>query len=178
MLKRLMPLILTLAAMLIDTAILPVFYHGTFVVPLLFPLIMCISLINGRMQGLLFGMIGGLLVDITTGTLGIMTFFFMIVGFLMGLIIVPSVDVSGPIWRQWLRRTLAAFLLFLTAEILFVIYRFFVTNSFAWLYLRDGLIRSGIAALLTDALYIPLRKLFTGSKEAHTVSSEQEVKLF
>lgn len=179
MLRRIWPVLLTLTAMLLDTSVIPVFYHGAFTVPLTFPVVMCIALCRGNLMGLLYGMIGGLLIDITTGTLGIMTFFFMVTGFFMGLIIDRTLDESGPRLRRWLRRGLVSFLLFLLGEIVFVVYRFFVTNTFEWLYLRDGLIRSLIAALLTLLLYRPLKRLLLGPAAA--VRSEpdpQEVKHF
>ena len=76
-----------LTAMLLDTSVIPVFYHGAFTVPVTFPVVMCIALCRGNLMGLLYGMIGGLLIDITTGTLGMEMAFYMAAGFLIGLIV-------------------------------------------------------------------------------------------
>ena len=179
MLRRLWPAILTLAAMLLDTSVIPVFYHGAFTVPVTFAVVMCIALCRGNLVGMLYGMIGGLLIDITTGTIGIMTFFFMASGFFMGLIIDRAADESGKPLRRWLRRGLVSLMFFLLGEIVFVVYRFFVTNSFEWLYLRDGLIRSLIAALLALMLYRPLKRLLLGpAASQQTQPDPQEVKHF
>ena len=71
---------------------IPVLYHGTYTIPLTLVVALCIGLLLGRLRGLLYGMIGGLLIDISAGTLGTMTFFFMAVGFLVGLIVDESKD--------------------------------------------------------------------------------------
>ena len=69
-------------------------------------------MLMGRMSGLLFGTLGGLLMDITTGTLGTMTFFFMFVGFMIGLIVLLW---AGP---------LSYVLTFLSRGALYGIYQF------------------------------------------------------
>mgnify|MGYP002869875887 CR=1 FL=1 len=62
-------------------------YGGIYTVPLTAVAVLLIGILLGRMSGLLYGTIGGLLIDITSGTLGMMTFFFMAVGFMIGLIL-------------------------------------------------------------------------------------------
>ena len=50
MLRRLTPFLTTLLAMLLDTAVIPVFYHGGFTVPLTLVVVTCIGLLKGRLQ--------------------------------------------------------------------------------------------------------------------------------
>ncbi|MBE5808025.1 MAG: hypothetical protein E7317_06770 [Clostridiales bacterium] len=179
MLRRLWPAILTVVTMLLDTAVIPVIYHGTYTIPLTYSVVMCISLLLGNLRGLLYGMIGGLLIDISTGTLGIMTFPFMLTGFAMGLIIDRKTDASGPRLRRYLRRGGLASAMFFAGELVFVIYRFFVTNSFAWPYLLHGLIRAAMAGVFTMLFYRPIRRLFYGKADrARPRTPDEEVKHF
>ena len=76
-----------LACFILDTTIMPIVYGGVYTVPLTVVAVFLIGMLMGRMRGLLYGTIGGLLIDITSGTLGMMTFFFMAVGFVIGLIL-------------------------------------------------------------------------------------------
>ena len=87
MLRRLAPMLMILVCVTLDTTVIPVAYGGVYTVPLTVVAVFLIGMLMGRMSGLLYGTIGGLLIDITTGTLGMMTFFFMAVGFMIGLIL-------------------------------------------------------------------------------------------
>ena len=155
MLRRLMPSVIILLCVLADTSVIPVFYHGVLTVPLTMVAAMCISLAHGRMFGLLYGMIGGLLIDVTTGTLGILTFAFMTTGFLIGMALNEENARPRERGRRWLRRAVAAFLLYLAVDLVFLVYRYFVTNSFELFYLRGCLLRSLMTAILT-MLFCPV----------------------
>ena len=121
MLRRLSPYLMVLLAVIVDTAILPVFYYGTYTVSLTLAVVLCASLVLGRLKGMLLGMIGGLLIDITAGTLGMMTFFDLAVGFLIGFVL----NESGPTARRpfgaWfhLRHAAAFFACQLAGELVF-----------------------------------------------------------
>ena len=101
---------MVLLAVIVDTAILPVFYYGTYTVSLTLAVVLCASLVLGRLKGMLLGMIGGLLIDITAGTLGMMTFFDLAVGFLIGFYVelyghgsypmLIGVDLLGPLLQH------------------------------------------------------------------------------
>lgn len=165
--------------MLLDTAVLPVFYHGVYTVPLTIVVVMCIGLIEGRLMGLLLGMIGGLFIDVTTGILGVMTFYFMAAGFLIGLIIDEANDRPITGVRFHLRRAVVSFVLYMLGEAVFCVYRYFVSASFEWYYLRAMLIRGGIAAALTVLLCPLLARLFKGKKpKAGYSGNHREVKYF
>ena len=169
-----MPLITVLIAVLLDTALIPVFYHGTYVVPITFVVVMCISLVRGRLFGLLYGMIGGLIIDISTGTLGIMTFFLMSTGFLIGVIIVEGPS-ARPAWQLWLRRAVISLAMYMIGEIVFLVYRYFVTNSIEWIYVFHALVRGLIVGLLTMLFFVPLSRIYGGITAA---PSAREVKRF
>ncbi|MGN0801698.1 MAG: rod shape-determining protein MreD [Candidatus Faecivicinus sp.] len=182
MLRKLTPFLTTLLAMLLDTAVIPVFYHGIYTMPLTLVVVLCIGLLKGRLQGLLFGMIGGLLIDITTGTLGTMTFFFMAVGFLTALIVDENNDRPITGIRFHLRRAAVAFILCLLGEIVFAVYHYFVTAVFEWYLLRSMVLRALIAAAMTVLLCPLLDRLYNGRRSSvHSRSyagNKREVKYF
>ena len=182
MLRRLTPFFTTLIAMLLDTAVIPVFYHGAYTVPLTLVVSMCIGLLDDKFYGLLYGMIGGLLIDITAGTLGVMTFFFMIAGFLVGFFVNESIDrpITGILFH--LRRAGVSFALTLLGEIIIAVYQYFVTASFGWFIVLNLLVRSALTAVLV-VLFCPLLdRIFHGRRRrsrAHIRHrSKQEVRYF
>ncbi len=155
MLRRLTPILATILAMLLDTAVIPVLYHGVYTVPLTLIVAMCIGLSHGRLRGLLFGMIGGLLIDITAGTLGFMTFYFMLAGFLIDLIVDERSEQNTramPALLFHLRRLAVAFCLSLLGEVVFELYHYFITASFDWATTPKMLTRSLIVAAGTVIL--------------------------
>lgn len=168
--------------MLLDTAVIPVFYHGVYTVPLTLITVMCIGLLQGRLRGLLWGMIGGLLVDITVGTLGYMTAFFMISGFLIAFIVDESADrpIAGVMFH--LRRAAVSFLLYMIGEIVITFYHYFITAVFEWTSVQYIVVRSVIAAFGVVALCPLFDRLLTGRKsrtEPRThAGSKREVKHF
>ena len=86
MFRRILPGILTAAALLLDIAILPVFTQSPYmpVFSLLTALVM--GLLLGRTSGLWHGLAAGLLMDILVGTpLGLQTFLYVGVGYLGGV---------------------------------------------------------------------------------------------
>lgn len=182
MFRRLTPFLTIFLAVLLDTAVLPVFYHGTYTIPLTLAVTMCISLRLGKLRGMLFGMIGGLMIDISTGTLGIMTFFFLACGFLADLF----VDELNPnsrrpkTWWLHMRRFLIAFALYLLGEIVFCVYQYFNTAIFEWQFVQPMLIRSALFAAVTLLLTPLMNRLYFGKqKKTRTYSRKtREVKHF
>lgn len=180
MLRRLTPFFTTFLAVLLDTAVLPVIYRGTYTVPITVVVVLCVGLLLGRLRGMLYGMIGGLLMDISTGTLGIMTFFCMAVGFLIGLIIDEASDRRYSDIRFHLRRGGVAFGLYALGEAVFCFYSYFLTASFNWLFVLQIAARSLTVAVLTMLLCPALNLLFYGKKRAQRRLSgnKREVKHF
>jgi len=168
--------------MLLDTAVIPVFYHGVYTVPLTLAVSMCIGLLDDKLYGLLYGMIGGLLIDITAGSLGVMTFFFMIAGFLAGFLVNESMDrrITGVFFH--LRRAAVSFVLTALGETIIAVYQYFVTASFEWFIVRNLLVRSALTAALVVALCPVLNRIFHGRKRRsparRKIGNKQEVKHF
>lgn len=180
MLRKLTPFLATFLAVLLDTAVIPVLYHGTYTIPLTLVVALCIGLLLGRLRGLLYGMIGGLLIDISAGTLGTMTFFFMAVGFLVELIVDESKDRRPEGFRFHLRRGIVAFVLYMLGEIAFGVYRYFVTAAFSWASVRFMLLRGLLFAALALALCPLFARIFLGKRAIRTGRSgkKREVKHF
>ena len=85
MFRRILPSILVALTLLLDTTVLPVFF-GHWLMPLFALLtVHTLGLLLGRTRGSLFGMIAGLLVDISISTpLGLMTLFYGGLGYMGG----------------------------------------------------------------------------------------------
>lgn len=182
MLRRLSPYLIVILAVLLDTAVLPVFYYGTLTVPLTLAVVLCVGLTLGKLRGALLGMVGGLLIDISCGTLGMMTFFFMACGFLIALLLEesnPSAPQPTGLWFH-ARHALVIAVLYLLGEAVFCFYRYFVTAHFEWYYLRSILQRDLVFTIASLMLYSPLARLFLGKrKEARaTFGKTREVKHF
>lgn len=180
MLRRLTPLITTLLAMLLDTAVIPILYHGTYTFPLTLVVVLCIGLLLGRLRGLLFGMIGGVLIDISSGTLGMMTFYFMAAGFLVALIVDETNDRRMAGVRFHLRRAGVSFAMYMLGEIAFGVYRYFLTASFEWIFVQHMVLRGLMAAALVVLFCPVLSRLFFGRRRAQRKNhgSKREVKHF
>ena len=155
MFRRLVPLFAVLLTFLFDTAVLPVFYSGSFVVPLTLVVVILTGIQLGRMQGMLYGMIAGLLLDVSAGTLGLKLFPYTLIGFLIGFFLdQQQIDRSTPrndrIQYMLVRVIWIAALLGLH-EIVLLVYRYFYTAVFSWRYLLDAALRVALATALCMA---------------------------
>ena len=177
MLRKLTPFLATFLAVILDTAVIPVLYHGSYTVPLTLAVALCIGLLLGRLRGLLYGMIGGLLIDISAGTLGAMTFFFMACGFLVGLIVDESKDRRPEGAKFHLRRGAVSFALYMLGEVVLGVYRYFLTAAFSWAQARYMLLRGLLAAALVMALCPLFARLFLGKRPIHS-GKKREVRRF
>ncbi len=153
MLKRLAPLICVLLAMLLDTAILPIFMYGRYLVPLSLAIVMAIGIELGRMRGMLYGMISGLILDISAGTLGMKLFSFIIIGFLIGFLLDQQPRISRTMEKRERMQLLAVRAIWTAVlvalfEIVMLVYQYFSTAIFKWSYVRDLLVRVAISTAL------------------------------
>ena len=182
MLRRLTPLLTIIAAVLFDTAVLPVFYHGVFTVPLTLAVTLCIGLTLGKLRGGMFGMFGGLMIDITAGTLGMMTFFFLVAGFLVALILDERVASTRTVTGIWvhLRRAAVILALYALGETVFCVYRYFETATFEWIYVQNILVRTAIFTAGATLLCPALRRLYIGKRKNRSTyyGKTREVKHF
>ena len=183
MFRRFLPAVLILLCFLLDTTVMPVVYTGIYGVPLTVVCVFCIGMVLGRMRGLLYGTMGGLLLDITTGTLGMMTYFLMFVGFMIGLIVyVPGERILPSRRKQ--RRRLAwrstwVFVLYTIGEIALFVIQYFNTAEFEWIYLLNIVIRAAVCTVAC-ALARPLFELMLTDKTLRRArkSRKEEVKRF
>ena len=178
-----MPFLLVLLCFLLDTTVMPVVYTGVYGVPLTVVAVLCIGMVLGRMRGLLYGTLGGLLMDITTGTLGMMTYFFMFVGFMIGLIVyVPGERILPSRRKQQRRlawRSAWVFALYALGEAAMFVIQYFNTAEFEWIYLLNILIRAAICTLLCGLARPLFVRLLTGKSEKRgRRSRDPEVKSF
>lgn len=152
MLRRILPALLILVFFLLDTTVVPMLYTGVYGVPLTVIAVFCIGMVLGRMSGLLYGTLGGLLMDITTGTLGMMTYLLMFIGFMIGLIVYVPGERLVPSRRKQRRRlvwrTVWVFVLYVAAELSMFVIQYFNTAEFEWVYLLNILIRAAVCTVL------------------------------
>ena len=181
MLRRFAPALLVLACFILDTTLIPIVYTGVYAVPLTLVAVLLIGMLMGRMRGLLYGTIGGLLIDITSGTLGMMTFFFMGAGFMIGLILynpgerlVPSRRNAG---RRRVQRAAWVFVLYALGETVMLVIQYFNTANMAWIYFLNIAIRSLICTALTMLLRPVLYPILVGSRRGAKPRT-REVKSF
>lgn len=181
MLRPLLPALFTLLSVILDTTVLPIAFGGVFAVPLTLVTVMLIGMLMGRVFGLLYGTIGGLLIDITTGTLGMMMAYFMAAGFLIGLIVYQpegqyiSAARRRATRRGWVRPAAWTFVLCAAGEVALLVYQYFHTAVFKPEYLLYILARAAICT----AVSLLLRPLFSAALVSRRPTSRaREVKNF
>lgn len=183
MFRRFSAFLLILLTVILDTTIIPIFYNGTYLVPLTIVVVFLIGMLLGRIRGLFYGTIGGLLIDITSGTLGMMTFYFMAVGFMIGLILYSPHERLVPSRRNVIRRrvsrTVWVFVLYALGELAILGIQYFHTASMQWIYLAHILARSLICTVLTVLLRPLFFSILIGRKNRTSTNSRtQEVKSY
>ena len=182
MFRRFYPAILVLVCFLLDTTVLPIVYGGVYTVPLTVVAVFLIGMLAGRMRGLLYGTFGGLLMDITSGTLGMMTFFFMAVGFLIGLIVYTPNERLLPSRRKQRRRVLWrtawVFALYTAGEIALFVIQYFNTASIHFMYIVNIIVRALICTALVSLFRPAAKRMLVGIGTGRTAPRNREVKSF
>ena len=182
MFRRFAPFLVILACFVLDTSVLPTVYIGVFTIPLTLVAVFSIGMLLGRMRGLLYGTLGGLLIDITSGTLGMMTFFFMACGFLIGLIVYTPGDRILPSRRKRRRRVIwrATWIFALDAagEIAMFLIQYFNTANIQLIYIRNLLIRAAVCTALTMLARPLMERLLIGRGTGRVLPRNREVKNF
>ena len=182
MLRRFAPALMVLACFILDTTVLPIVYDGVYAVPLTVVAVLLIGMLMGRMRGLLYGTIGGLLIDITSGTLGIMTFFFMAVGFLIGLILYnPGEHLRTGrrvARRKRIERGVWVFVLYTLGEITLFVMQYFNTAEIRAVYFLNMFVRALIVTALTILLRPLAYSILLGGNRGRVPARHREVKSF
>ena len=181
MLRRFAPALMVLATFILDTTALPIVYGGVYAVPLTVVAVLLIGMLMGRMRGLLYGTIGGLLIDITSGTLGLMTFFFMAVGFMIGLILYnPGEHLRTGrrvARRKRVQRGVWVFVLYALGEAVLLVIQYFNTAELQWMYFLNIALRASIVTALT-LLFRPLAYHILLGNRGRVPTRDREVKSF
>lgn len=181
MLRKLAPLFTILLSVLLDTSVIHVLYHGVFLIPISLIVVIMISILLGRTQGVLYGLIAGLLLDVSAGSLGLKLFGYIALGFMTGFLL-DQQDHSGIIERdQHIRNIISRFIWILVFvglyEIVMLVYQYFSTAIFEWGFVRNMLIRIGAMTLLCTLCYPLFRKMFLGKRSRYAANqTTREVK--
>ena len=184
MLKRLAPIISVLFCVLLDTAVIPVIYNGIFLIPLSLIAVIAIGIQLGRMSGMLYGMISGLLLDISAGSLGLKLFPYILIGFLIGFLLDQQEQPSRSMekferFRIIVVRSVWIFVLTFIYEVVMLVYQYFSTAVFEWIYVRNLLLRVLMIVALSLLLHGLFRRIYTGrNKKAAKGNRYREVKHF
>ena len=171
MLRRIAPAIIALFAVLLDTAVIPVFYYGRYLVPLSLVIVIVTGIQLGRTQGMICGLIAGLFLDVSAGTLGMKLFPYVIIGFLIGFLLDQQPEIDRSMERRervqlMLVRIIWISALILVFEIVMLVYQYFNTAVFEWNYLRDLFIRVAMMTALCLIAYPVFHRLYFGRATA------------
>ena len=184
MLRKLAPIFTVLLSILLDTAVLPVFYYGRFLVPLSLVAVILCGVQLGRTSGMLYGMIAGLLLDVSAGTLGMKLFPYVAIGFLVGFFLDQQPEINRSMERRerlqrLAVRTIWISLPLLVYEIVMLVLQYFSTAIFEWSYVRDLLVRVVMLTALCLLLYAPMHRLYFGkTNSTRKGRNTREVKSF
>lgn len=173
-----------LAAFFLDTAVLPVIYYGRYLVPLTLVVVILTGIQLGRVQGTISGLIAGFLLDVTAGSLGLKLLPYVLIGFLIGFFLDQQPQIDRSMSRRDRLQLLLVRIIWISAllllhEIVLLIYQYFNTAVFDWIYVRDLLIRVILTTALCLIGYAPFRALCFGSVRSSGVGRDsREVKNF
>ncbi len=140
---------------LIDTAVIPFEVAN----PVYFPkftllTIITIALLMGRTQGILYGLIGGVFMDISILIpVGLTSVLYTVTGFLAGYI-------GRKMRVRILSSIVAPIFSMMVYEIAMTIYYISVGGMFDWTMILNGFIRSVIGCILIQIMYIGFKAVF------------------
>ena len=182
--KWLVPALLILLLLMLDTAVVPVFLTNVFYVPLTLVLIICIGASYGRISGMLYGLGAGVLIDILVGyPLGMRIFQYVAAGFLSGLIVHVTDEER---LRHGFRPVMYAVRLGLfsagfhfLSEVVLGVYQYFNTARYEGVYAVNALVRVVLGTALVLLLYMPLIRVCLGQRRRQsTARPKREVRSF
>lgn len=182
MLRRILPYLLIVMLVLIDVSVVPVFTASVYVLPVTLLFVICVSMVLGRLHGVLGALLGGLLIDILTGyPVGYMMVAYPAVCFITGLIGYDNDEVRAQEdysrLKAFVRRAIVVFVVMLLFEIVIIVYQYFHTALLYTRYFTDALLRAGIAAALVSAMFYLASPLLLGREDARVrIGSKREVK--
>ncbi len=151
--RRILPGVLVVLALLIDTSVVPALVAHWAVPMLTLVTVSVLGLLLGRTRGLLYGMIGGLLLDISVGgAFGLYTALMLLTGYLSG--------VAGRKFQRYLLTVVlapaACFFIFEAAMVVFV---FMAGQDVDGEALRNAMARVFIETVLAQFMYLLYNRL-------------------
>ena len=158
MIRRILPFLLIVIVFLVDSTVLPMF-TVSWVVPVFgLVLIHCLGLLLGRTRGLFYGMIMGLLVDITVSTpLGLMTVIYALMGYAGGWF-------SRIMWRSRLAPVVSATICFALYEFIMDLYLIFMSLQYEPALVLRSLVRVPIYVALVFGGQLLLNNMLKPSR--------------
>ena len=176
--KWLLSALAVLAALLLDTAVIPVFYTGPYRVQLLLVLTFAYGMEGGFVTGLLAGLVAGILADISAGGAGDLLFAAMGTGLAAGAVARYRTDVYSRRARSRMYRLLRAFSIALLAEGGILFYRYYQVGTFDAATLWPMAARAALLTALAYAVSPPVRRILYGGWRARTGGAAGEEKKF
>jgi len=183
LLRKLAPIFTVLLSVLLDSSVIHVLYHGVYLIPVSLIVVIMISMLLGRAWGVLYGLIAGLILDVSTGSLGIKLFGYIAIGFMIGLML-DQQNHRGAIERDARVKNIVSRAIWVAVfvglyEIILIIYQYFSTAVMEWGFVRNMLIRIGMMTALSSLLYPLFRRLYLGKRSRFAGhQNTREVKSF
>ena len=156
MIRRILPYLLIAAVFLLDSAVLPALTRFWLVPVFGLVLIHCLGLLLGRARGLFYGMIMGLLMDVTT-PLGLMTVVYALMGY-------AGAWLGLALWRSRLAPVVSAAVCFTAYELVMDIYVVLMSLQFETGLLIRSLIRVPVYVALVYGGQLLLNRLLKPSR--------------
>ncbi len=160
MLRRYLPTALLVLAVMVDVSVIPMTGSAwaTEYAPLLtLCTVVTFGLLLGRTRGMLYGLIGGLLLDILVGyQFGLMSAVCILTGYLSGF--------AGRRYQRYVITPVAApAVCYLLYELVMMVYLYMAGGSLSWPVLRGALIRVVLEVLITQGLYLLYNRILKPS---------------
>lgn len=158
--RRYLPAILLVLTVMIDISVIPMI--GSQILSEYGPLltlctVVSFGLLLGRTRGMLYGLIGGLLLDILVGyQFGLMSAVCIASGYLAGL--------AGRKYQRYVITPVAApALCYLLFELVMIVYLYLAGGSLTLTVLRNALIRVAVDVIVTQGMYLLYNRLLKPS---------------
>ena len=182
MLRRILPYLLIVMLALIDTSVVPVFTASVYVLPMTLIFVICVSMVLGRLHGVLGALLGGLLIDILTGyPVGYMMIAYPACCFVTGLFCYDTdemrADEKYSRAKAFARRAVCVFIVMMLYEIVIIVYQYFNTALMRGVYVTDALVRSLLMTAFASAVYYGAAWLLLSKDDARVrIGSKREVR--
>lgn len=148
MLKRILPYLFVLIAVMLDVSVLPVVAHSYFTPLCSLCTVVALALLLGRSVGTLLGLAGGLLIDVLVGSpLGLMTLLYVGSGYLSGLI-------GRKLHKNILFTVVAPILCATVLELTMIVYLYLAGAQIEPVLFGQAGIRVALEVVLVQFLYL------------------------